>query len=29
MINPFGAQGGAEDIGVNVVKAAFNVKKQR
>ena len=29
MINPLRAQGGAEDIGVNVVKAALNVKKQR
>ena len=29
MINPFGAQGEAEDIGVNVVEATFNVKEEQ
>ena len=29
MSNPFRAQGGAEDIGVNVVKASLDIKEQR
>ena len=29
VINLLGAQGGSEDVGVDVVKATLNIKKQR
>ena len=29
MVDPFRAQGGAEDVGIDVIKATLNVKEQR
>ena len=29
MINPLGAQEGAEDVGIDIVKATLNIKEQR
>ena len=29
MVNPLGTQGGTENVGIDVVKATLNIKKQR